>query len=54
MGFIYEGQLFTSLSAIAGKITGMSYNGPKLFGVRCARSSKSYKIKGGKDDLANK
>ncbi|WP_341808359.1 DUF2924 domain-containing protein [Wolbachia endosymbiont (group E) of Neria commutata] len=34
MGFIYEGQFFTSLSAIAGKITGMSYNGPRLFGLR--------------------
>ncbi|MBD0390980.1 DUF2924 domain-containing protein [Wolbachia endosymbiont of Pentalonia nigronervosa] len=34
VGFIYQGQFFTSLSAIARKITGMSYNGPLFFGLR--------------------
>lgn len=33
-GFTYEGQFFTSLSAIAGKITGISRNGPEFFGLR--------------------
>lgn len=37
MGFIYEGQLFTSPSAVAGKITGMSYNGLKFFGLKSNR-----------------
>ncbi len=33
-GLIYREELFTSLSAVAGKIMGMSYNGPLLFGMR--------------------
>lgn len=33
-GFKYEGQYFTSLSAIAGKITGTNRNGPDFFGLR--------------------
>jgi hypothetical protein len=33
-GFVYKEQFFTSLSAIAGKITGISYNGPLFFGLR--------------------
>ncbi|WCR54417.1 MAG: hypothetical protein PG981_001439 [Wolbachia endosymbiont of Ctenocephalides orientis wCori] len=33
-GFTYEGQFFTSLSAIANKITGISRNGPDFFGLR--------------------
>ncbi len=33
-GLIYRGEFYTSLSAVAGKIMGMSYNGPLLFGMR--------------------
>ncbi|QJT94801.1 DUF2924 domain-containing protein [Wolbachia endosymbiont of Diaphorina citri] len=33
-GLIYKEEFFTSLSAVAGKIMGMSYNGPLLFGMR--------------------
>lgn len=38
-GFIYEGQFFTSLSAIANKITGISRNGPEFFGLRDKKRS---------------
>ncbi|WP_143689009.1 DUF2924 domain-containing protein [Wolbachia endosymbiont of Nilaparvata lugens] len=31
---IYKEEFYTSLSAVAGKIMGMSYNGPLLFGMR--------------------
>ncbi|WP_341823071.1 DUF2924 domain-containing protein [Wolbachia endosymbiont (group A) of Clivina fossor] len=31
---IYREEFYTSLSAVAGKIMGMSYNGPLLFGMR--------------------
>nr|WP_253308775.1 DUF2924 domain-containing protein [Rickettsia endosymbiont of Ceutorhynchus assimilis] len=33
-GLIYREEFFTSLSAEAGKIMEMSYNGPLLFGMR--------------------
>ncbi|TVS85184.1 DUF2924 domain-containing protein [Wolbachia endosymbiont of Aedes aegypti] len=33
-GLIYREEFFTSLSAVARKIMGMSYNGPLLFGMR--------------------
>jgi hypothetical protein len=33
-GFEYLGQRFKSLSAVARKITGTRWNGPKFFGVR--------------------
>ncbi|WP_265036259.1 DUF2924 domain-containing protein [Wolbachia endosymbiont (group A) of Anomoia purmunda] len=33
-GLIYREEFYTSLSAVAGKIMGMSYNGPLLFGLR--------------------
>ncbi|MFT4314327.1 MAG: DUF2924 domain-containing protein [Wolbachia pipientis] len=33
-GLIYREEFFTSLSAVAGRIMGMSYNGPLLFGMR--------------------
>jgi Protein of unknown function (DUF2924). len=33
-GLIYKEEFYTSLSAVAGKIMGMSYNGPLLFGMR--------------------
>ena len=33
-GLIYREGFYTSLSAVAGKIMGMSYNGPLLFGMR--------------------
>ncbi len=33
-GLIYREEFYTSLSAVAGEIMGMSYNGPLLFGLR--------------------
>ncbi|UIP92013.1 DUF2924 domain-containing protein [Wolbachia pipientis] len=33
-GLIYREGFYMSLSAVAGKIMGMSYNGPLLFGMR--------------------
>lgn len=33
-GFEYNGQKWSSLSAIATKITGTKWNGPKFFGMR--------------------
>jgi hypothetical protein len=33
-GFYWSGQTYTSLSAIARKITGTSWNGPRFFGLR--------------------
>ncbi|MFP3032898.1 MAG: DUF2924 domain-containing protein [Wolbachia sp.] len=33
-GLIYREEFYTSLSAVAGKIMGMSYNGPLLFRMR--------------------
>ena len=33
-GFYWSGQTFSSLSAIARKITGTSWNGPRFFGLR--------------------
>ncbi|WP_264377080.1 MULTISPECIES: DUF2924 domain-containing protein [unclassified Wolbachia] len=33
-GLIYREEFYTSLSAVAGEIMGMSYNGPLLFGMR--------------------
>ncbi|WP_349966970.1 DUF2924 domain-containing protein [Wolbachia endosymbiont of Armadillidium arcangelii] len=33
-GLIYKEEFYTSLSAVAGRIMGMSYNGPLLFGMR--------------------
>ena len=32
-GLLYEGERFTSLSVIAGKITGTRWSGPKFFGL---------------------
>ena len=33
-GFCWQGQIFDSLSTIAKKITGVSWNGPRFFGLR--------------------
>ena len=33
-GFCWQGQIFASLSTIAHKITGTSWNGPRFFGLR--------------------
>ena len=38
-GLIYREEFYTSLSAVAGKIMGMSYNGPLLFGMRDKKGS---------------
>src|SRR5271156_1237632 len=33
-GFCWQGRVYTSLSTIARKITGASWNGPRFFGLR--------------------
>ncbi len=33
-GFIWQGKVYASLSTIARKITGTSWNGPRFFGLR--------------------
>jgi Protein of unknown function (DUF2924) len=33
-GFLFEGKTFSSLSEIAGLITGTKWNGPRFFGLR--------------------
>lgn len=33
-GFLWQGQIYTSLSTIARKITGTHWNGPRFFGLR--------------------
>jgi hypothetical protein len=33
-GFLWEGRTYESLSVIAKKITGTSWNGPRFFGLR--------------------
>jgi hypothetical protein len=33
-GYLYAGETFDSLSAIARKITGVRWNGPRFFGLR--------------------
>jgi hypothetical protein len=33
-GFIYDGEMFSSLSEVANRITGTRWNGPKFFGLR--------------------
>ncbi|WP_353271414.1 DUF2924 domain-containing protein [Wolbachia endosymbiont (group A) of Rhorus exstirpatorius] len=38
-GLIYKEEFYTSLSAVAGKIMGMRYNGPLLFGMRDQKGS---------------
>ena len=38
-GLIYREEFYTSLSAVAGKIMGMSYNGPLVFGMRDKKGS---------------
>lgn len=35
-GFVWQGETFTSLSTIAKRITGTSWNGPRFFGLRQA------------------
>jgi hypothetical protein len=35
-GFSYQGHVYESLSAIARKITGSRWNGPRFFGLRSA------------------
>jgi hypothetical protein len=40
-GYLWNGQSFTSLSTIAKRITGTSWNGPRFFGLRSNRSAVS-------------
>jgi hypothetical protein len=37
-GYLWNGQTFKSLSTIAKRITGTSWNGPRFFGLRSNRS----------------
>jgi hypothetical protein len=39
-GFCWRGRTFGSLSTIAKKITGTSWNGPRFFGLRAKESDK--------------
>ncbi|WP_439495821.1 DUF2924 domain-containing protein [Bosea sp. (in: a-proteobacteria)] len=38
-GFVWNGETFTSLSTIAKRVTGTSWNGPRFFGLRSNRSN---------------
>jgi len=38
-GFCWQGQIYSSLSTIARRITGTSWNGPRLFGPRSGEES---------------
>jgi len=40
-GFIWNGATYASLSQIAAAITGTSWNGPRFFGLRPAKTSKA-------------
>lgn len=40
-GFAFEGATYASLSEIARAITGTSWNGPRFFGLRARRTSRS-------------
>jgi hypothetical protein len=42
-GFLWAGQTYRSLSTIALKITGTSWNGPRFFGLRCKDASNGKK-----------
>jgi hypothetical protein len=33
-GFCWQGQVYSSLSTVAHKITGTNWNGPRFFGLR--------------------
>lgn len=44
-GFLWAGQTYRSLSTIALKITGTSWNGPRFFGLRCKRERHSRESK---------
>jgi len=35
-GFLFDGTIYPSLSAIARKVTGVRWNGPRFFGLRAA------------------
>ena len=49
-GFAYQGEVFTSLSEIANRITGTRWNGPKFFGLRTRskEASKTVEAKKGR------
>jgi len=38
-GFCWQGQTYDSLSTIAKKITGVSWNGPRFFGLRSKKQA---------------
>jgi hypothetical protein len=38
-GFCWRGETYDSLSTIARKITGVSWNGPRFFGLRSRKDS---------------
>jgi hypothetical protein len=49
-GFAHQGEVFTSLSEIANRITGTRWNGPKFFGLRTTskEASKTVEAKKGR------
>ena len=53
-GFLWQGEIYTSLSIIARTITGTSWNGPRFFGLRGKAEQRSGKAKGqGQADTAD-
>jgi Protein of unknown function (DUF2924) len=44
-GFNWKGETYPSLSVIAKKITGTSWNGPRFFGLRCEEEGRTQKEK---------
>lgn len=46
-GFCWRGETYDSLSAIAKKITGVTWNGPRFFGLRCKESGRPTEPKTG-------
>ena len=48
-GFCWQGQTFDSLSTIARKITGVSWNGPRFFGLRSKTSDSTEEGRSGAD-----
>jgi hypothetical protein len=43
-GFCWRGETYDSLSTIAPKITGVSWNGPRFFGLRARKDSEAVAV----------
>ena len=51
-GFCWRGQTFDSLSIIAKRITGVSWNGPRFFGLRAAKNQMAEAVQAGGVDVS--